>query len=294
MKIVDALKIVWRSILRIQEEKQTFFRRDRRLVNGKKWDYLFRASYGKGVEMIFFDSEKELLWLEKDGIQIITDDDYSVFLEILVDKAYMLPPQLTGDFCVFDVGMNRGLASLFFAKQPTCKRVFGFELSPKTFEWALQNFALNSDLKEKITPHNFGLWAENGQVDICDCSKADGNTCISSCVSEQDYLRSKMQNKNHLVAKADVKKSSAVFSSLIDERKPDEKKVLKIDIEGAEYVVFEDLYKHNVLQQFDVIIGEAHNGLAGLEKYLDNFVCVYKNELTPLLVMFCYLNKKLS
>ena len=294
MKLLQILKLVYRSnVLFVQEAKRTFFRRNQELIDNPKWDYLFRSSHRQGVEVVFFDSEKKLLHLTKDGIHIVTNDDYRMFTEILVDKVYMFPPQLTGDFCVFDVGMNRGFASLFFANNSNCTKIIGFELDSDIYELALQNFALNKILAEKITPYNFGLWNENNQVDIFK-GEIEGNTCISSCVSEQKYLKKNMQRKKlKAIVKANVKKSSEIFSPMLAEIKPEVKKVLKIDIEGAEYAVFEDLYEHNLLQQFDVIVGELHNGLAGIEKYLNDFVCVNKNYFSDLLITFCYINKRI-
>jgi FkbM family methyltransferase len=295
MKILNALKLAYRNnVLFVEEAKKAFFRRNQKLIDNPKWDYLFRSSHRQGVELVFFDSEKELVYLKKDGIQVVTNDDYGIFVEILVDKAYMLPSQLTDNFCVFDVGMNRGFASLFFANNPNCIKVIGFELDNNIYQRALQNFVLNKILSEKITAYNFGLWNENGQVDIFECGQ-DGNTGIASCISEQKHLKKKMQEKKlETIIKASVKKASETLAPMLAEIKPEIKKVLKIDIEGAEYAVFEDLHKHNVLQQFDMIVGEVHNGLAGIEKYLDDFVCVNKNHLSDLLITFCYINKRIA
>jgi len=293
MKVLQVLKLLWRSILAQHEAKFTFYRRNKTLIDNKKWDYLFRAANKQGVELLFFDSEKELLYLKKDGITIVTNDDYGLFVEVLIDNVYMLPPQLTGSFVVFDVGMNRGFASLFFANHPDCKKVFGYELSNTVFERAVQNFALNKTLAEKILPYNFGLWNENGEIDICKC-EIDGYTGIASCIYEQEHLRTKLQTtKLKKISKAKVRKASEVFEPLLAEINPSEMKVLKIDIEGAEYAVFEDLYQHNLLQEFDVIIGEAHNGMEGLNKYLEDFVCMNKNHLSNLLITFCYVNKRI-
>lgn len=286
MKILDALKLLWRSMLTMHEAKTTFFHGYQKLITEKRYDRLFRACYGQGVELLFFDSEKELLWLKKDGVTAIADAYYSVYVEVLVNKVYALPPQVKGNFCVFDAGMNRGYASLFFANHPSCTGVFGFELDRSTYSKALQNFALNEGISAKITPYNFGLWKDDGELDISTNGK-DGHTGITATVN---VVR---QEQKSATFKAAVKKSSDVFAPLLSEERRGEAKVLKIDIEGAEYAVFEDLYRHRLLQQFDVIIGEAHNGLAGLEKYLDDFVCLYKN-YSGRLITFCYINKKIA
>jgi len=292
MKILNTLRLAWRSnVLFVEEAKRTFFRRNEKLINNPKWDYLFRASHKQGVEVVFFDSEKDLVYLKKDDILVVSSDDYGNFIEILVDKVYMLPPQLNDNFCVFDMGMNRGYVSLFFANNPNCVKVIGFELDKGVYEKALQNFTLNKSLSNKIKSYNFGLWNADEELDIL-TSETDTYTSIMSCVDESSHLTTKMQTqKCKKTVKASVKKSSNILAPMFQEI--NEKKILKIDIEGAEYIVFEDLYNHNLLQQFDMIVGEVHNGLAGIEKYLDDFVCVNKNHLSDLLITFCYINKRI-
>lgn len=63
------------------------------------------------------------------------------------NKAYM----------VLDMGANRGYASLYFAMQKWCKKVFAFELFPQTAQQAQENLALNPTLESKITLHKYGL-----------------------------------------------------------------------------------------------------------------------------------------
>ena len=53
-------------------------------------------------------------------------------------------------------------------------------------------------------------------------------------------------------------------------------KVLKIDVEGAEYDIFADLHEHGLLKEFDLIIGEYHKGLEPLLEYLSDFNRSYK------------------
>jgi len=292
MKIIQTLKLLWRSILAIHESKITFYHGNQKLINENKYDCLFRYCSKQDVELLFFDSEKELLYLKKDGITVVVNEYYSIYIEVLINKVYTLPPQVNSNFCVFDIGMNKGYASLFFANHPNCTKVFGFELDKNIYEKALQNFAFNETLSAKITSYNFGLWNVDDELDIFYGEK-DWRTGITSCVNEQPCLTKLVQDQKHKdIHKATVKKSSDVFATILSEINVNEKKIMKIDIEGAEYAVFEDLYKHGILQQFDVIIGECHNGIAELEKYLGDFICVNKNSAFGL-ITFCFINKNL-
>jgi hypothetical protein len=58
--------------------------------------------------------------------------------------------------CVIDVGMNVGLASLYFAKMPEVQVVHAFEPFYRPFARALENFALNPELSSKIRPNPSG------------------------------------------------------------------------------------------------------------------------------------------
>src|SRR5271166_5049437 len=55
-----------------------------------------------------------------------------------------------GDACVIDVGMNVGLASLYFASKDFVKEVHSFEPSKATYDRALRNLALNPKLSSKV------------------------------------------------------------------------------------------------------------------------------------------------
>lgn len=54
-----------------------------------------------------------------------------------------------------------------------------------------------------------------------------------------------------------IKKSSEILSSLFDKHQ-EEKFVLKLDIEGAEYDVLEDLHQSGLLSKVSVIMLEWH------------------------------------
>jgi FkbM family methyltransferase len=293
MKLLPVLKLIWRKILTLQEAKDTFFHRNDTLAHEKKYDYLFRKCVSTGMEMVYYYSEKDILVLKtKDDIIMETNrTSYNSLIEVFVDKTYALPMQVDRDFCVFDVGMNRGYACLFFAGHPACKAVYGFEIMPETFEYAKRNFALNEKLSTKIVPCNFGLWNEDTEIAVRACA-LDDKTAVDALMSFP-LLKNGMKGEMQHMSRAVVKKSSAAISPLLDTVPQDRLCVLKIDIEGSEYVVCEDLYHAGILDKFDLIIGEYHNGLSGLEKYLENFTLLHKSK-AGLQANFCYLNNRIK
>lgn len=259
--------MLWRECLKMKEKEWAFFHSCPELIGAKLYNRLYRGmSSGRG-EIVFYNQAQKRLYLRVDNsIVVSTDSYYDILLEIFVNRIYLLPPQLTmKKFVVFDVGMNRGYASLYFANMENCEHVYGFELLPSTYEWACENVSLNSCLQKKITMFNYGLWNKDDTVNITS-DGIDGHTRIAG---KEDCRK---------VEKAQVRKASDVFAGLLETVGKDMVKVLKIDVEGAEYEVLANLYEQELMEEFDVVIGEYHNGMEPLMKYMEGFDCVYKNE----------------
>ncbi|NLU39168.1 MAG: FkbM family methyltransferase [Bacteroidales bacterium] len=295
MTVIEIIKLIWRQILATRELKEAFFHRTEALIKQKKYDRLFRKCHNSGAKMLYYYSEIDLLYIETiQKIHVTTNKEYSVFLEVFIDNIYALPPQIMRkEFYLFDVGMNRGYASLYFANMPNCKKVFGFEIDENTYNWAIRNFELNEHLKKKISPFNFGLWDKTEEVEICSCG-SDGLTSVNNLSIKYDAIK-KMQDKtSRSLKKALVRQASFLFNELFIETEHESLKILKIDIEGAEYSVFEDLSSNNVLERFHLIIGECHNGLEDLQKHLTNFSCLFKDKEKGTRISFCFVNKNIQ
>lgn len=265
--MLGLLKTFWREYVRLKENEEAFFHGCSYLTQTKHYHRLYRSlGFGKG-EILYYSQAKKRLYLKVDTSVIVsTDAYYDIFLEIFVNKIYLLPPQLSmKKFVVFDAGMNRGYASLYFANMENCEHVYGFELDSFTYEWACENINLNSRLSDKISTFNFGLWNKDDEVNIAS-DGIDGHTQISA------------GNENRSSAKGKVKKSSSVFSELFQSVDKNLLKILKIDVEGAEYDIFADLYEREMLKEFDLIIGEYHRGIDSLLAYLPEFHCSYQEE----------------
>lgn len=106
--------------------------------------------------------------LKSDKITINLDTNYPwIAIEVFVTQIYALPKMISkllfGEkaepkrYIVLDFGANRGYASLYFATQTWCEKIYAFELFPQTFTQACENIALNPALAPKITLFNYGL-----------------------------------------------------------------------------------------------------------------------------------------
>ena len=122
----------------------------------RKYSYL-------GAKITDGEDEISFAWL---GIKCIikNDDDLIVINEVLNFNKYKFA--IAGESWVIDVGMNVGLASLYFARMPAVRAVHSFEPFSRPFARALTNFALNPELSVKIKPHQIGLSGKTEVLEV--------------------------------------------------------------------------------------------------------------------------------
>ncbi len=208
-----------------------------------------------------YDKNTKEAMFSNGDLTILTDTQYPwIVYEIFSDKIYELESGLDEniEYNVLDIGANRCYASLFFAQKPNVKSVFAFELVKHTADFARRILELNPKYKDKIHLYDFGLGKENTTVTINMLLHRDGCNTINN-----DFLESYMPEEigRGVPQVCNVKKASEVLKPIINDN--DLKNIiLKIDAEGAEYDIFEDL-RDNFPEMFDrvsVIIGDAHLG----------------------------------
>ena len=123
---------------------------------------------------IFVDTGKiKLLW----KYEIEKTITYEVFENHVYKYGGIL-----GDQIVIDVGMNVGIASLYFAQNESVKEVYSFEPFHQTFIRAMENINLNCDeIREKIHPFEFGLSNSDKMVPaIWDEDNLGGNRAMET------------------------------------------------------------------------------------------------------------------
>lgn len=154
---------------------------------------------------------------------------------------------------VIDIGMNIGLASLYFAARDDVKKVYGFEPFKPTFDQALFNFTINKKYSNKIHAFNCGLGAEDKELSFDYLSKAPGR------MSTVKTLEDIPHNAKYETSRVTVQiKDAANEISAIIEKYADSKIVLKCDTEGSEVEIFESLEAKGILKNIEIIMLEFH------------------------------------
>lgn len=208
-----------------------------------------------------------LVSLEGLEIQVATFEEFFIIAEIFIDYDYNF--LLHEEVVVLDIGMNIGIASLFFSKMNAVKKVYGFEPVLDTYENALRNFDLNPTYKSKIIPANIGLGKTTRTETFLYDSQWKGNTGVRGKKSAS-YKNSKTKETRDVSIVA----VSEVFQSILKENATTPI-VIKVDCEGAEYEIFEALQASNLVKAAKIYMIEWHDeGSEQIEKILteNNFV----------------------
>lgn len=234
---------------------------------------LFRNSLDRiGVFLDRFTFSREpqgliVILPHKDREIKILLDNYevvAVIKEIFIDQVYEI--DTLKEFVVIDVGMNIGLSALYFASFKNVKKVIAFEPFEATFNRALQNFKLNPALSEKILYEMVGWGKAESIVQL----KYNPDDCLSSTTIE-GFFDGLKRNNHENFAEVRIRTASVLLKDIIDTYKDSSKIILKMDCEGAEYEIIEDLQQNDYLEKLDAIILEWHvNGNTPLIHALNN------------------------
>jgi FkbM family methyltransferase len=152
---------------------------------------------------------------------------------------------------MIDIGMNVGITTIKFAANKCFEHVYSFEPLRPTFKLALDNISLNPEVIDKITPFNVGL-------SDCQCTM-DVQFALNDIMSVSSEAVFDECFSGHRTTETIQLQSASTAIGAILERHPELSVFLKIDCEGAEFKIIEDLDKHLGLSRFRVIIIEWHN-----------------------------------
>lgn len=186
-----------------------------------------------------------------EGVQIdisnVPHEALGITKEVFLNKDYAV--NFSCDAVLIDIGLNRGIASLYFATYPNIKKIYSFEPFKPTFELAKRNLGLNPQLSEKIKAFNFGLGKAEVTLELPYMAKATGgmSTTHDVCKGEKNI------RKEAVV----IKDAAKEIAPILEENK---KKhiIVKCDCEGAEFEIFERLNEEKLIGNIDVILMEYH------------------------------------
>jgi len=247
----------------------------------KSLNYVTKTLKPKGFEVLKFDADTEEVIFSNGNLNIYTDVQYPWIVgEIFAEDIYKFQTNLdlTKQYSVLDIGANRCYASIYFAQKDWVKDVYAFELVPQTVEIAQKNLELNPKYSSKIKLYPFGLGKENTTVTIEMLPHRDGCNTI-----ENNFFDNYMPQEHGkgIPQVCEIKKTSEVISKIVEENSLDNI-IFKIDAEGAEYDIIEDL-SENYPQIFDkiaILVGDTHLGFERFYDFLpkDKFKIVYANK----------------
>jgi FkbM family methyltransferase len=157
--------------------------------------------------------------------------------QILAGQEYPLLDAEYEPDCVIDVGANVGAAALFFASAYPWARFYCFEPSSTTFEY------LERNVKPIPSVRTFK----------CGLGESDGEAKLY--LGRQQCLQSSMLPNLEVLEEFElvrVRRASSALADLVEGRC-----ILKIDTEGSEVPILEDL--HELLPRVDILYVEYHS-----------------------------------
>lgn len=244
--------------------------------------YLFEIR--KYFPELILERHKEGVLARFNGLQIYIEspEEFFIIKEVFIEKDYNLLSK--DDLVVFDIGMNIGISSLFFALNKNVNKIYSFEPVLPTYTQAVYNLGLNTAYSKKVEAFNFGLGGSTRVEKVLYNAQAKGNCGIrldSSLVLDKNNAEEIQINIKNIVE---------VLPNLLAKH-VEQKKVLKIDCEGAEYEILEKLSELNLLADVDVLLIEWHDkGAKILEDLLikNNFRIIsrYLTSITGMIYAF--------
>ncbi len=195
-------------------------------------------------------SGAELVTIRGLTYSIKSEEDLFILTEIFEHQCYNF--QTSGETVVIDIGMNIGIASLFFASDPNVRHVYSFEPFKRTYELACANLRLNPTFEAKITPHNFGLAGQDSTQELPYIEERKGSLGVQGMPSNFTPAAVDLN-----VQRIELREAAAVLRPIFAAN-PHANIVLKMDCEGSEYGIFENLAAAGMLGRFQAVMLEWH------------------------------------
>ncbi len=204
-------------------------------------------------------------------LQVRSDtSDIGVFSQIFIELEYACLDDLKGVEFIVDCGANVGYSSAYFLSRfPNC-HVVAIEPDPNNFAMLQQNMAAYGNRVKTIQA---GVWSHPARLVIADSPYRDGQAWskqVRECTPDEESQ----------IVGIDI-------ATVLADAGRDRISILKIDVEGAEVVIFFNNYE-SWLNRVDAIAIELHDdssfgsGTKAFHAAIDglNFEISHSGELT--------------
>ncbi len=263
--------------IRKKDFTDVILKRDLNYKKHLKW--LLRLNTDSNYQVI--KVENDIITYIGNKIKFLVEAKYPwIAIELFLSDIYKFKFEnfdYKKQYTLLDIGSNKGYASLYFAREKWIKNVYAFELVPQTYDFMQKNIKLNPKYKNKIQSFHFGLGKENTEIVIDRLESRDGCNTINPAFIDSYMPEEKGKG---VPQKCEIKKASIVLKELIEKNKLDNI-IFKIDVEGAEYDIIEDLSENypEIFSKINILVGDTHLGFDKFFKYLPSeYKIVWKEE----------------
>jgi len=178
------------------------------------------------------------------SIELTTASDALVYHETFISELY--GGYYGENITVIDIGMNIGDSALFFAKNDWVRVVYAYEPFP-VYSKAIENIERNAHIKNKIVPFNYGI--VGSPIDASVDYSYDPEWSAGSNVFTQADKGVSIRLMNA---------SDSLSGVVIEAKEKRSPILLKLDVEGCEYAIINDLYRTGLIKEIDVVLFELH------------------------------------
>lgn len=227
----------------------------------KNYDLLFHSKYyilnlNKKFEDLTIINHKEgfLVGLLDLSIYVESNEEFHILNEIFVSDDYDFSSSAKA--IVIDIGANVGITSLFFSRLDYVDKIYAFEPVNDTYEQAQYNFSLNEKIHKVEWIKNIGL-GKNSRKEVFLFDKyCKGNTGVRG-TSSPSYANNN-NNNNAKEREVLIEDATLEIGKIVREAK-NRKVIVKMDCEGGEYEILENLQASGMIKQIDVLLLEWHD-----------------------------------
>lgn len=182
------------------------------------------------------------------AVLVTRAEELFILQEVLCNRVYHFASPNRS--VVIDVGMNVGIATLYFA---ACLGipVLAYELVPETFATALRNLQSNPQAMSLVEASNCGVAAAAGHLDVNVWPDKRGLSTICERPNGVAHGTAPQRIRAQVVSATEViEQARSKF--------PDHELVIKMDCEGAEYEIIENLVSSGAIRQVKRLMLEWH------------------------------------